>query len=230
MNVLALIPARGGSKSIPKKNIVPVGGKPLIVWTIEAAQKSSYINKIVVSSDSEEILSIGKSYGAEILKRPDHLASDTASYDSVVDHSIKELESFGYKPDLLICLQPTSPLRSADDIDRGVKILLDNEVARALVGVIKTDSKILKSFLIDENGFIKGVAGDDFPFMNRQELPQVFKPNGALYIIHREALKEGKLFVPGATIHYEMDIERSLDVDNPEDLEEIERYLKKIKK
>ncbi len=131
---LAIIPARGGSKRLLRKNILPLVDKPLIVWTIEAAKKSKYINKIVVTSDDDEILNISKANGAEIIKRPDELATDTATSFDVIVHSIKSLEKYDY----VVLLQPTSPLRDQEDIDNAIELLLDKS-ASAIISVCEVD-------------------------------------------------------------------------------------------
>ena len=121
--VLSIIPARGGSKGLSRKNIVNLAGKPLIVWTIEASLGSKYITKTVVSSDDKEILDISVEYGAEIIRRPDYLAGDTTTSESVVSHAIDYLQSTGEEFDIVVLLQPTSPLRNAKDIDNSFEKL-----------------------------------------------------------------------------------------------------------
>jgi len=133
--ILGLIPARGGSKGIIKKNIIPIAGKPLLAWTIKAAQKSCFLNKIVVSSDDIEILRIAKNYNCEIIKRPKKYATDYASSASVVVHTLQYLKrKENYVPDIVVLLQPTSPLRTVVDIDSAIKLFLRRK-ADALISV-----------------------------------------------------------------------------------------------
>ena len=221
--ILAIIPARGGSKGIKNKNIIDLAGKPLIAWTIEAALKSVYITKTVVSSDSDAILEISKKYGAETVKRPANLADDAARSEPVISHVLEELkneQSFDY----LILLQPTSPLRTASDIDNAIKVLLESE-ATALISVYKPQHHPLKAFTTNNKGFLKGLVNDDFPFTPRQELPNVFYPNGAIYIVKKDLfLKTGKLFTD-KTVAFEMPLEKSFDLDAKTDFNELEKAL-----
>ena len=223
--VLAIIPARGGSKGLPRKNILDVAGKPLIGWTIEASFNSDCITATVVSSDDDEILSVSQKFGAEIIKRPCELASDTATSESVILHVLQYLEKEGKKFDYLVLLQPTSPLRNNHDIDNAFKILFDSN-ATALISVSTTDNKILKAFKKNKNGYIEGISNNEYPFMRRQDLPKTYMPNGAIYIIKTtEFLKYKKLFTP-KTVSYNMDKINSLDVDTKEDLEKVENIFK----
>ena len=164
--IMAIIPARGGSKSIPRKNIVPLGGKPLIAWSIEAALGSKFITRTVVSSDDEEILKVAETHGAEVLRRPAELATDKATSEPVILHVLDHfLKHEKYEPDLVIYLQPTSPLRTTDDIDGAIRVFHQKE-ADALISVYEIDKSFLKSFLVDESGMLKGVSNNLFPFMN----------------------------------------------------------------
>ena len=217
--ILAFIPARGGSKSIPKKNIALCGGKPLIFWTIDAAKRSKYIDRIVVSSDSLEIQKIGTQYGAEAIKRPKHLATDKAKPEQTLSHALNWLERRRFEPDIIIYLQPTSPLRNTEHIDKALEELIDKKAA-ALISVCDIEKKYLKTFIAGEQGRLKGAVNNNYPFMNRQELPDVYLPNGAIYIIYTKEFKRfGQLFVPNKTIPFIMNKDESIDIDRPEDLE-----------
>src|SRR3989338_10727555 len=121
MKIISLIPARGGSKGIPKKNIAQLGGKPLIAWTIEASLRSRYINETYVTSDSEEILKIADAWGAQVIKRPKFLALDKTKAYGVISHALKKIDS---NADVIIYLQPTSPLRKSGDIDMSIKLFI----------------------------------------------------------------------------------------------------------
>lgn len=149
--VLAIIPARGGSKGLPKKNIIDLAGKPLIAWTIETSLSSKYITKTIVSSDSDEILEVSKQYGSFILKRPIEFASDTSSSEVVVKHAMESMEE---KFDYVILLQPTSPLRDTKDIDSAFEKFFSLD-ATALISVCEYDNKILKAFKENEFGYFK---------------------------------------------------------------------------
>jgi len=224
--ILSIIPARGGSNSLPRKNIIDLAGKPLIAWTIEASLKSIYITKTVVSSDDEEILDISKKYGAEIIKRPNELASDTATSESVVRHAISYFESKGEVFDVVILLQPTSPLRNSNDIDNAFKIMFNSSSSvTAVISTCEVDNKILKAFVKDSNGFIKGISNNEYPFTRRQDLPLVYMPNGAIYIINVKLFIERGFFLTNKTLNYAMPKERSLDIDNSTDMKNIEKII-----
>jgi len=224
--IVAIIPARGGSKGLTRKNIIDLAGKPLIAWTIEAALKSKYITKTIVSSEDEEILNFSKNYGAEIIKRPDNLASDTATSESVVDHTIDFLQCNGEEFDILVLLQPTSPLRTSIDIDSAFETMFDNN-STAIISVFETDNKTLKSFKYGVNGYIEGISNNKYPFMRRQDLPKTYMPNGAIYIVNINAFRISKGFMTDRTSCYVMPITRSLDIDTELDLRSIERIIKK---
>jgi CMP-N-acetylneuraminic acid synthetase len=224
--VLSIIPARGGSKGLPRKNIIDLVGRPLIAWTIEASKNSKYITKTIVSSDDKEILDISVEYGAEIIKRPDNLASDTATSEAVVKHTIDYLESMGEVFDIVVLLQPTSPLRNCRDIDSAFKAMF-NSSATAVISTYEFDNKILKTFKEGSNGFLEGVSNNKYPFMRRQDLPSVYMPNGAIYIVNIDAFRISGGFMTDRTSCYVMPITRSLDVDTESDLKSIERIIKK---
>jgi len=224
--ILAIIPARGSSKSIPQKNIVALAGKPLLVWTITAALKSKLVNRIVVSSDDEKILKVASKFGAEPIKRPKAIAGDKSPFNLLIFHALDYLKKKEkYIPDVLVYLQPTSPLRDSKDIDKALS-LLKGEVA-SVISVYEVDNKFLKSFIIDGKGFMRGVSNNQFPFMNRQDLPKIFMPNGAIYIVKKEFfMKTGKLF-SDKTVPFIMSNKKSLDIDSMEDLKKAEKILKK---
>lgn len=219
--ILAIIPARGGSKGLPKKNIIDLAGKPLIAWTIDASLQSKYITKTVVSSDSDEILQIAKEYGADILKRPDEFATDTASSEMVVEHA---LESLNMQFDYVILLQPTSPSRDKNDIDDAFEKLFALN-ATALISVCEFDNKILKAFKENKNGYLESISNNKFPFMRRQDLPKTYISNGAIYIIKVDDFLKNNSFFTDKTISFVMGEVKSLDIDTNEDLDKMRRIL-----
>ena len=220
--VLAIIPARGGSKGLPGKNIIDLVGKPLIAWTIEASLGSKYITKTIVSSDSNEILEVAKQYGANILKRPFEFATDASSSEIIVKHAIQSIDD---QFDYIVLLQPTSPLRNKTDIDNAFEKLFALN-AKALISVSEFDNKILKAFKDNENGYIEGISNNKFPFMRRQDLPKTYMSNGAIYIIDTNEFLINNSFFADKTISYIMDEIKSLDIDTKEDLDKVEKYLK----
>lgn len=220
-NVLAIIPARGGSKGLPGKNIIDLAGKPLIAWTIEASLGSKYIAKTIVSSDSVKILEVSKKYGSEILKRPDELATDISSSEIVVKHAIESLEE---KFDYIVLLQPTSPLRDTINIDNAFEKLFSTD-ATALISVSEYDNKILKAFKENEFGYIEGISNNKYPFMRRQDLPKTYMSNGAIYIIKVDEFLRNNSFYADNTVSFVMDEIKSLDIDTKEDLAKVEKYI-----
>ena len=222
--ILAIILARGGSKGIPKKNIIFLAGKPLIAWTIEAAKKSKFITATLVSSDNEEILKVAQSFGAETLKRPKILATDNAMPEHGIIHAIKSFQKQNkYMPDIVVLLQPTSPLRTGRHIDEAISLMLEKK-CNAVISVTEIKKSYLKTFMI-RNGYLSGVANDDFPFMRRQKLPNIYMANGAIYaILTQKFIKKGKLLID-KTLPYVMDEECSMDLDYPEDIPLLEKKL-----
>ncbi len=222
-SVLAIIPARGGSRGIPRKNIVPFAGRPLIAWTIQAARAVPAIDRVVVSSDSDEILGISTRWGAEPLKRPAHLSTDGAGSLPVIQHAIEALAK-EIDPRVIVFLQPTSPLRTADDLLGALDIFLESD-ADGLISVYRIDNKFLKSFFVDESGYLKGISNNEFPFMDRRLLPPVYMPNGAIYLFRRGFFDGARSLFSEKMIAFEMPAERSIDIDTPDDLEAAERTL-----
>jgi len=221
---LGLIPARGGSKSIPLKNIKPLLGKPLIAYTIEEALKSEYIDKIIVSTDDIQIAKISKEYGAEVpFIRPKELATDTSPTLPVIQHALKYLESEDYIPDFVVLLQPTSPLREVKHIDEAIKKILDTDADTVIT---LTESNIHPFWM-------RKLEGDKvYPFietcnnsLRRQDLPPVYKLNGAVVVSKREVIVSGKNW-------QEQDIRAiiiapiySIDIDTPLDFYIAEKLM-----
>ncbi|MDY5821619.1 MAG: acylneuraminate cytidylyltransferase family protein [Helicobacter sp.] len=216
---LALIPARAGSKSIKNKNLAMLCEKPLLYYTIESAKKAQCIDKIVVSSDGDLILQYALSQGVETLNRPEEIARDSTTSDEVILHAIKHYKDL----DNIILLQPTSPLRDSNDIDKAYRIFKEKN-ANALISVTQIDNKILKAFIAKEDGSLQGIHNNTYPFMPRQSLPQTYQSNGAIYIVKRDLFIENPSFLPQNTHYYLMSEEHSIDIDTLADLE----YANKI--
>ncbi len=227
MNILAIIPARGGSKDVPRKNILPIAGKPLIAWTIEAAKNSRFVTRTIVSSDDDEILAVAKHHGAETLVRPKELAHDKAQSESVIAHVLDVLkEREQYEPDLFLYLQPTSPLRTHYHVDRALEELKQSN-ADSLIAVRKTDNLALKCFLVKDGKHLQGIAGNTYPFMNRQELPPTYAHNGALYIMSPSTFRKHGQLISKQTIPFIMGEEESLEIDTMDDVPRIEQLIRK---
>ena len=222
--IIAIIPARGGSKGIPRKNIRLLAGKPLIAYSIESALKSKYIDKVIVSTEDEEIAEISKLYGADVIKRPINLAGDDILTIDVIFHVLDSLENKKYNPDVVVLLQPTSPLRNTKDIDEAVKLFLENN-CESLVSVCEM-KHIYWSFRI-QGKYLESLFGEDYLKKRRQDLDRIYIPNGAIYISTPKILHKYKSFYCKKMIPYIMPIEKSIDIDNEMDLEFAEFLLRK---
>jgi len=215
-SILAIIPARIGSKRLPNKNILDLAGKPLIAWSIEAGLKSKYIDKVVVSSDSDDILDISKNYGTDIIKRPDELASDTATSFNAIKHAIKNtIETFDY----VILLQPTSPLRNNCHIDEAFELLIRTN-ADAIISVTETDHSPLWSNTLPKDGSMARFLDEKNKNLRSQDFPTYYRLNGAIYICRADKLLEEKTFFIKDNIYaFKMDRESSIDIDEKFDFE-----------
>lgn len=223
MKIVAIIPARGGSKGLPKKNIIHLLGKPLIAWTIESSLKSKYISKTIVSSDDDDILSISATYGAEVIKRPQELSLDVTASEPVIEHVLNNIKE---EYDYFILLQPTSPLRDENDIDGAFDFMFAND-ASSLISTMKIDNKILKSFIENKDGYLEGAVNNSYPFLRRQDLPDVYLPNGAIYIFSVKEFLANKKILNHRTLGFQMNEDKSLDVDTYLDLKLCEAKLSK---
>uniref|UniRef100_A0A7V3N452 Acylneuraminate cytidylyltransferase family protein n=1 Tax=candidate division CPR3 bacterium TaxID=2268181 RepID=A0A7V3N452_UNCC3 len=225
--ILALVPARGGSKGVPHKNIKELAGKPLIAYTIEEARKSKYISRIVVSTDDPRIARIATKYGAEVpFLRPKRLAKDNTPTLPVLRHAIEYLmQEEGYSPEVVVLLQPTTPLRTHKSIDRGIEMFFKNN-RQTLISVTQVKEnpywmKVLRGRFLYP--FIKTSA----KYLRRQDLPRVYLLNGALYITETRKLMRTDPF-NGKAIGFVMDRSESLDIDEEEDFLLAEAVFKKI--
>lgn len=218
-SVAALIPARGGSKGIPRKNVIEVAGKPLIAWTIEAALRSSVLDRVIVSTDDEEIARVAKKWGAEVpFYRPAELSRDDSPSIAAVNHALHWLEEKqNYRPDALMLLQPTSPLRTAKDIRNAVHLMFERK-ANAVVSVCETHQHPCWLKKIDQDGYLSNFLEGDAVPVRRQDLPAVYALNGSIFLTRRENLLHDETFHPARTCPYIMPEERSLDIDSPADL------------
>ena len=216
---LAIISARGGSKGIPAKNIQPVAGKPLIAWTVRAAQDSGVFERIVVSTDSPNIAHAAGACGAEIpFMRPAQLArDDTPGIDPVL-HAVRWLETHEqFIPEWVMLLQPTSPLRTAEDIREACTLALQHN-ADAVVSVTYVHDHPYWMKKITPDGRLEDFIAQPTPITRRQDLPAAYALNGAIYLVRRSVLVEQETLFPHNTHALVMARERSLDVDTPWDL------------
>lgn len=223
--VLAIIPARGGSKGLPRKNILPLLGKPLVAWSIEQAKESKYIDRIVVSSDDDEIIEVAKNFGAEVpFKRPKYLAEDDSKTIDVIFHTIKFYREFDDK-DICVLLEPTSPLRDAVDIDNALELLTKNKKAESIVSVAEVVAQhpIFLSKL--EEGFIRPYLDKGFQILRRQELDKLYFFEGSLYISYIGSLKAHKSFYHENCLAYIVPKWKSFEIDDEVDMIIVESLL-----
>ena len=218
MTIIGLITARGGSKSIPGKNIKHLAGKPLIAWTIEAALQCKDLSRVIVSTDDDKIAGVAQQWGAEIpFIRPVQLSQDDSSHISVVLHTIHWLEeNEGFCPDYIMLLQPTSPFRTAEDIHQAIKTAQNND-AVAVMSVCEATKHPYKTYKIVEDGTLEYFMPSNIGYKYRQALPKVYEENGAIYLNKSASLQKDKTFLPEGTLAYVMPEARSLDVDTPWD-------------
>ena len=211
-DVIAIIPARGGSKGIPRKNIVSVGGKPLLQWTIEAACAASCVSRIVVSTDDEEIADTARMLGAEVpfLRSANLARDDTPGIDPIIEM----LNTLGTVETWACVLQPTSPLRTAGDID-GARAHAEDCNADAVLGVTRVRQHTAWQRQFNDRGWL--IETPPAP-PTRQQLAQYFCPNGAIYLARTEVVTRGRTLTPSRTVAWEMPPSRSLDIDIEDDL------------
>lgn len=223
--ILAVIPARGGSKGIPRKNIMDFCGKPLISYSIEAARKSKYIDYVLVSTDDEEIGGISLRFGAKVpFLRPEEIANDTAKSIDVVLHGLGFLKELGENFDYVVLLQPTSPLRTCQDIDAALESLIDIE-RDSLVSVCKVEENPVLMRTIEDNK-LKPIMDFREEDLRRQNLPEFYIFNGALYINAVNTLLKEKSFIIEDTIPFVMEKYKSVDIDSMIDVKLAELVLK----
>ena len=225
--VLGIIPARANSKRLRKKNLQMLCGKPLLQWSIEAALHCRHITRTVVTSDGEDILELAESPGAETIRRPAELATDTADSLGVIKHTVDYLsQKDGYRPDILVLLQPTSPLRTSEDVDLAMTLYLDTK-ATAVISGYELERNPVREFLLSPDGRLNAIIDDSYPFAPRQDLPRAFRPNGAIYIINTHLFKKTGSLLTDRTMPFYMAKEASIDIDEMEDLVAAERYMRR---
>ncbi|WP_230292261.1 acylneuraminate cytidylyltransferase [Croceicoccus sp. Ery5] len=225
MEVLAIIPARGGSKGIPRKNVLPLAGKPLIAHSIHAALAATRVTRVVVSTDDPEIAAVAKQYGAEVLMRPDELAGDIARSEDALLHVLEELErAEAYRPDAIAFLQCTSPLTDSDDID-GTLAALDTQQADSALAVVP-----FHYFLWSQqaDGSADGINHDkSFRLMRQQRQPE-FVETGAVYAMRTEGFRTAGFRFFGKTVMHEIPVEHWQEIDEPADFRIAEERMARM--
>jgi len=224
--IVAIITARGGSKGLPRKNVLDLNGKPLIAHTIDAAKESQVFDKIVVTTDDKEIKEVSLSFGAEVIDRPAELATDMASSLDVLVHALSTLSTEEFTH--FVLLQPTSPLRNGEHIREAMEMYSTSN-AKSLVSVTEVEHTPYK-LLLEKEGEIVPLFSEEYLTMPRQKLPTTYRINGAIYISKVfDFLQSSNLFEKPLDI-YKMDSDSSIDIDTYMDIEQIQVSLNKNKK
>lgn len=230
MRVLGLIPARGGSKGVPKKNIKPLLGKPLIGYTIEVAQNSKLLNKTILSSDDQEIIDVSKKLGLEVpFVRPSELAGDKSTSIDVVVHALEHYKSIGVDFDAVCLLQVTNPFRTKDFVDRAIKKFIDSKTD-SLISVLEVPHEFNPHWVFEANGNqeLKISTGEAEIITRRQDLPKSYYRDGSIYITKTDVvLNEKSLY--GKSIAYILgDESRHVNIDTLKDWEKAEHLAEKL--
>ncbi len=228
VKALGLIPARGGSKEVPRKNIRPLAGKPLIVYTIEAALQSQHRLRVVVSTDDQAIAETARAAGADApFLRPPELARDETPMLPVLQHAIKYLkQEEGYYPNMVILLQPTSPLRTTEHIDQAIELFLETR-ANSVVSLCKVEHSPYWMKIIDVEGRVSSFVKSNKEYIRRQDLPKVYRLNGAIFVTEPDIIMNEGRVLGDDTRAYIMEPEDSIDVDTELDFELAELIIKK---
>jgi N-acylneuraminate cytidylyltransferase len=236
LKILAIVPARGGSKGLPNKNILPLAGHPLIAYSIEAGKQSKYIDRVLVTTDSEAIAEASRKYGADVpFMRPAHLAADLSTDVEAFMHALQWLDdNENYRPDIIVQLRPTSPIRFAEEIDQCIERLVDTPDATAIRAVTLSPNTPYKMWRLgtSETDFMQpllSVDGIPEPYNEpRQNLPKVYWQTGTLDMFRREVLMENKSMTGRKLLPYVMDSALAIDIDEIESFRKAEALLPKL--
>ena len=229
MKILGIIPAREGSKGIPNKNIKLLGGKPLLQFTSEVALQCKSIDKLILSSDSDEIIKVGKNLGLEVpFKRPKKLAEDITPTLPVILHALEHFESKGLFFDAVCLLQVTSPFRKVDFVEKAIKIFIDKDTD-SLISVLEIPHEYNPhwAFKEDKNRNLKIATGDKKIISQRQKLPKSYHRDGSIYITKTSVLKEQKSLFGNSISYIESSKEMYVNIDTLQDWHKAEELLKK---
>ena len=227
--VVCVIPARGGSKGLPGKNIKALCGKPLIAYTIEQAKQSRYIDRVIVSTEDEAIAQISLKYGAEVpFMRPKELAEDSVATVDVLLHAIHWLEDKQYLFDILVLLHTTTPMRSVEDIDHSIANLVEEKADNIFSVTEAHRNPYFNMVEINKNGY--AALAKQGNFTTRQAAPLIYDMNSSIYVWWKDILKEKKRIFSDKTIIYVMPKERSIDIDDHIDFKIAEMMMSERKK
>ncbi len=225
--VLGLIPARGGSKGIPRKNVRLLAGRPLLAYTAEAALAARRLHRVVLSTEDEEIAEVGRRCGLEVpFRRPAELARDETAMLPVVEHAVRAVEADGERFDAVCLLQPTNPLRRAEDVDACIE-RFHQSGADALVSVLPVPAEYNPHWVYfrDDAGLLRLSTGEAQPIPRRQELEPAFHRDGSVYVVRRDVVMEQHSLYGHRLVGLAMDPERSVNLDTPDDWRRVEELL-----
>ena len=227
--VIAIIPARGGSKGVPRKNIRLLGGKPLIAYTIEVALKSSLIDRVLVTTDDQEIAEVARSFGAEVpFLRPAELAADDTPPDPVLKHTLEFLETKeGYRPDIIVWLEPPTPFRTLEEVEEAIRIFKDDEEADSLRAVCEPSQNPYKMWTLEGKYLTPLItqAGRALHTGPRQKTGKVYWQNGSIFLLRYKTIMEKGNFFGDKILPLIVSNSRNIDIDTEEDLRRAEHYL-----
>lgn len=226
MKILGLVPARGGSKSVPGKNLKLLGGKPLIQWTVECAELCEVFDRLVLSTESKEIAAVGESLGLEVpFLRPDVLAGDDSPMLAVVLHALEALATGGYKPDAIAILQPTSPFRRPEHVIAARDALAS---ADSVCSVVKLPPELSPHYVmkVDEEGWLKHFLPDGDRYIRRQDAPPAYRRDGTIYLVKHESLARYQSLYGPRCLPMLIDERDSLSIDSQADWDEAERRVR----
>jgi CMP-N-acetylneuraminic acid synthetase len=227
MRVLGLVPARGGSKGVPRKNIKPLGGKPLLAWTAEAALASKRLARVVLSTDDEEIAEVGRAVGLDVpFLRPADLAGDKAPTLPVVQHAVRWLEERGERFDAICLLQPTNPLRTTATIDDCVELFVRTG-ADSLVTTLRVPAEYNPHWVYfkQPDGELHLATGETTPIPRRQDLPAAFHREGSIYLTRRDIVVSSNSLYGTRVVGYEVDPSAVVNIDTVDDWQRAETLL-----
>ncbi len=230
MRVLGLIPARGGSKGVPRKNVRLLGGRPLLAWTAEAALAARTLTRVVLSTDDGEVAAVGRRFGLDVpFMRAGELARDATPTLPVVQDALRRLAATGDHYDAVCLLQPTSPFRRSDDIDACVA-LFDSEAADAVLSVLPVPAEYHPhwTYLLAPDGGLRLSTGDATPIPRRQALPPAFHRDGAVYVSRCAVVMQQDSLYGARVLGYTMDPERSVNIDSPDDWARAEAIVERL--
>ena len=222
--VIGVVPARRGSKGVPRKNLRLLAGKPLVVYTLDAARESRLLDHVIVTTDDPDVAAVSRTLGVDVIDRPADLAGDDVPMWPVVNHALEHVERSAPPTDAVFTLQPTTPFRTADDIDAAIELLRIRD-ADSVIGVVRVYDTHPARMKRIEDGFLEDFCIPEDESARRQDLPPAYLRNGAIYVTRRDVVARGSLR-GRRQLAFEMPPERSVNVDEPLDLVVAEALLR----